>query len=190
MRRNALIGLISVIGISLLAALVLWGVTGTHESNTVPAVMTFHECTERYSVMESDPRRCRTPSGKVFVEQTEPDRQSAPVRITAPKRGARVNSPLVIRGRMPGTWFFEARATAAVRRTDGALLGTATLQAQENWMTEAPVPFRGTSTFSVADPTEAFVVIERANPSGSPEHAQRVRIPVTVVPGDNNERDR
>ena len=54
-------------------------------------------------------------------------------------------------------------------------------QAQGEWMTEGFVPFTADLSPSVAiPPGEATLIIEKANASGLPEHADAIRIPIRI----------
>lgn len=107
---------------------------------------------------------------------------SAPmVLVTTPVSGARVSSPLVVEGTAPGDWYFEAQFVAQLRGADGAPLAEAPARAQEDWMTEAPVPFRAEFTFNVRQETPATIVLQEDMPADN-AHPREVTIPVVLVP--------
>src|SRR5690606_22576276 len=110
------------------------------------------------------------------------DSASGPmVLVTAPASGARVSSPLVVEGTAPGDWYFEAQFVGQLRGADGALLAEAPARAQEDWMTEAPVPYRAEFTFSVTQETPATIVLQEDMPADN-ANPREVSIPVVLVP--------
>ncbi|HVK80896.1 MAG TPA: Gmad2 immunoglobulin-like domain-containing protein, partial [Verrucomicrobiae bacterium] len=82
------------------------------------------------------------------------------VNVAAPLADARVTSPLVVEGTARGDWYFEAQFPLQLRAADGAILAEAPARAQSDWMTEAPVPFRGELTFNVTRETPATLVLQ------------------------------
>jgi hypothetical protein len=103
------------------------------------------------------------------------------VLVTTPASGARVTSPLVIEGTAPGDWYFEAQFVGQLRGADGTLLAEAPARAQEDWMTEAPVPYRAEFTFSVTQETPATIVLQEDMPADN-TNPREVTIPVVLVP--------
>ncbi|MEK7183054.1 MAG: Gmad2 immunoglobulin-like domain-containing protein [Patescibacteria group bacterium] len=107
------------------------------------------------------------------------------IRVTSPQPYASVTSPLTITGEARGTWYFEATFPVRILDADGKELGASYAQAQDEWMTEEFVPFVSTLTFTTPSTETGLLVLEKDNPSGLPEHADEIRIPVTFV---KNER--
>jgi hypothetical protein len=95
--------------------------------------------------------------------------------------GARVTSPLVVEGAAPGDWYFEAQFAAKVVDADGALIAEGPARAQSDWMTEAPVRYRAELTFSVAQETQATLVLQEDMPADN-AHPREVAIPVVLLP--------
>lgn len=89
-----------------------------------------------------------------------------------------IASPFTARGEARGYWFFEASFPVRVFDEDGTELGVGIATAQSEWMTEEFVPFEVTVTFDAPSGQEGTVVFEKDNPSGLPEHADELRIPV------------
>jgi hypothetical protein len=89
-----------------------------------------------------------------------------------------IRSPLVIEGEARGTWFFEATFPVRLYDANGNLLGTTIAQAQADWMTDQFVPFRAELKFNLPTTTQGTLVLVKDNPSGLPEHADELRIPV------------
>lgn len=106
---------------------------------------------------------------------------AADISVETPAMNARVTTPLVATGAAPGGWYFEAIFPARLERLDGTVIVEAPAQAQSDWMTPNPVPFRAEMPFSVTRETSAILVLEEDNTRGDPEPRQ-ARIPVTLLP--------
>jgi hypothetical protein len=89
-----------------------------------------------------------------------------------------IESPLVISGEARGTWYFEASFPVKIFDDDNNLLGSVTAQAQSDWMTEDFVPFNALLVFSTSTTEKGTLVLQKDNPSGMPENADELRIPV------------
>lgn len=103
------------------------------------------------------------------------------INVTAPRADARVTSPLIVEGTAPGDWYFEAQFPLQLRTADGTLLAEAPARAQSDWMTEAPVPFRGELTFRVTQDTPATLVLQEDMP-GEGATPREIMIPVVLAP--------
>jgi hypothetical protein len=103
-----------------------------------------------------------------------PDR----IELRAPLPDAIVQSPLVIEGRARGNWFFEASFPVYLLSAEGDTLAVRPAQAAGEWMTEAFVPFKVTLAFTPPASATGTLVLARDNPSGLPEHAAELRVPV------------
>jgi hypothetical protein len=99
--------------------------------------------------------------------------------LDVPLSGAKVGSPLVVQGRARGGWYFEASFPVKIYDASGKLLGSTPAQAQGDWMTSEYVPFKATLTFSKPTTATGRIVLEKDNPSGLPENANELSIPVT-----------
>lgn len=101
------------------------------------------------------------------------------VLISSPQSGQVITSPLLVQGKISGTWFFEASLPIKLVDNEGGILATSYAMAEGDWMTEAPVFFSGVLDFSVpVDLESGYLVISKDNPSGLPENDGSVRMPV------------
>ena len=100
------------------------------------------------------------------------------IRVSEPAPNSAVRSPLTVRGQARGTWYFEASFPVKLLDANGRILAQAPAQAQGEWMTENFVPFSVTLTFQVPPPGPGTLVLEKDNPTGLPEHAAELRIPL------------
>lgn len=97
------------------------------------------------------------------------------VVLDEPRPGDRISSPLTVRGRARGTWFFEASFPVVLTDWDGRIIAQVPAQATDEWMTTDFVPFEATLNFTVpAGPGDGtnrgFLILRKDNPSGLPEH--------------------
>jgi hypothetical protein len=145
-----------------------------------PVINSFEECLGAgYPIMESYPRQCKTPEGQTFVEDIGNALEKADlIRVDEPSPNDLVQNPLTVTGEARGYWFFEASFPVKMLDDKGNLLGTAVAQAQSDWMTEDFVPFSATLEFGVPTTLKGKLVLEKDNPSGLPENADELRIPV------------
>lgn len=83
-------------------------------------------------------------------------------------------SPVTIKGRAKGNWFFEASAPVNIVNWDGLIIGQGyvTVDQGYDWMTTDMVPFTGTITY---DATQlgaykyGWIIMKKDNPSGEPQ---------------------
>jgi hypothetical protein len=94
------------------------------------------------------------------------------------KSGDTIKSPLQITGEAKGTWYFEASFPIKIYDANGVLLGSTPAQAQSDWMTENFVPFKVTLSFATSTTQTGTLVLEKDNPSGLLQNADRIEIPV------------
>lgn len=101
------------------------------------------------------------------------------IRLTAPAPGALVASPLRVAGEARGPWFFEASFPIRLLDPEGREIAVGHAQAQGEWMTEKFVPFGATLQFRApVSGSAGTLVLEKDNPSGLPENADELRVPV------------
>lgn len=111
------------------------------------------------------------------------------INVINPMPNEVVDSPLVVTGEARGTWYFEGVFSLVLTNWDGEIIGEVNAEAQESWMTEDFVPFEATITFdspySAGDPEfmqNGALILQKANPSGLPENADALEIPVMFNP--------
>ncbi len=129
---------------------------------------------------------CSPPQQQAPAPETPPVAETAEasgVIVNGIAAGARVTSPLVVEGTAPGDWYFEAQFVGQLRGADGAMLAEAPARAQQDWMTEAPVPYRAEFTFAVTQDTPATIVLQEDMPADN-AHPREVTIPVVLVPAN------
>ena len=154
-----------------------------------PEVLSFEDCAlAGYPVMESYPRRCATPDGRIFAEELpapEPEYVNASaddIVVTNPTPGAVTGKPILVMGQARGPWFFEASFPVEVRDASGTVIanGYAEPANGADWMTEEFVPFSGTIEIPEDFIGEATLVLKNSNASGLPERDRSVSFPITI----------
>lgn len=147
----------------------------------VPEITSFAECAAAgFPVMESYPRQCRTHNGQTFREDIGNELEKDDfIRVSAPRPNTAVKNPLNIEGMARGSWFFEASFPVKLLDASGVEIGRGHAQAKKNWMTAEFVPFEATLTFVTPASGSGTLLLEKDNPSGLPEHADELRMPVT-----------
>ena len=142
-------------------------------------INSFDDClTAGSPAMESYPRQCRW-GNKIFVEDIGDELEKIDlIRVDSPKPNQTVESPLQITGQARGYWFFEASFPVKLVAEDGEILAMGIAQAQTDWMTEDFVAFELELTFDPANQKSGTLILERDNPSGLPENADELQIPV------------
>ena len=121
-----------------------------------------------------------TPKTSVVPDTGNAAEKADIIRVTAPKPNDLVAGTLSITGEARGTWFFEASFPIRLVDQDGNDLAQTHAEAQGEWMTEDFVPFTATLTIpaNATDAQKGTLILEKDNPSGQPENAQELRVPV------------
>lgn len=83
-------------------------------------------------------------------------------------------SPIIIKGRARGPWFFEATAPVSVVNWDGLIIGEGYIQVDEGseWMTTEFVPFTGTISYDASQLgayKHGWIILKKSNASGEPQ---------------------
>lgn len=102
------------------------------------------------------------------------------IQVTTPVPGAMVPGTFTVTGKAVGGWYFEASFPYEVQNANGVKIAEGPVQAQGEWMTPEFVPF----TFQIKLPAsykgKATLILHNDNPSGLPENAASVSIPITI----------
>lgn len=105
--------------------------------------------------------------------------------VTAPVAGATTTSPLTVTGVAPNDWYFEAVFEAVLLDAQGNVLTEAPAQAQSDWTTPGPVPFRAELAYSVSTTQSGTVVLTEdqtgEGEDGDATPVREVRIPVVLT---------
>ncbi len=130
-------------------------------------------------VMESFPKQCRTEDGQLFVEDIGNAMEKIDlIRLDTPRPNQVITSPLKIEGEARGTWFFEGDFPVKLLDENGEVIAQHYVTARGEWMTEDFVQFSGELLFTAPETEFGRLVLEKDNPSGLPEHADALNVPV------------
>ncbi len=101
------------------------------------------------------------------------------VKVTLPGANDIITSPVSVVGTVTGGgWLFEASFPVKVLDGDGTVLGQSTAQAGSDWMSMGTVPFAAHITFKTPKFATGTILLQKDNPSGLPQNAGELRIPV------------
>lgn len=105
------------------------------------------------------------------------------IQIENPRANEIISSPLVIKGKAQGVWFFEASFPVVLTDWDGRIIAQSHATAQSDWMTEDFVAFEATLEFEKPAAIKGVVnrgalILKKDNPSGLAEHDDALEIPV------------
>lgn len=101
------------------------------------------------------------------------------VAVEIPAPGAVIESPLEIRGRARGSWFFEGDFPILLKDADGDIIARSFVTAADEWMTTDFVAFSGSLSFTKPTPgSRGTLVFVKDNPSDQAELDDSTAIPV------------
>ena len=112
------------------------------------------------------------------------------VIVETPKNGALVQSPLLVKGKARGNWFFEASFPIFIVDWDGKIIAQSHAEAvldpnnpESTWMTTEFVEFQGIIEFPRQNMPNDFlkrgaIIFHNDNPSGLPENDKALEIPI------------
>lgn len=112
------------------------------------------------------------------------ERDSDFIRVDTPKSDELITSPVILAGEARGFWFFEGSFSVFLFDDDGNELVRTSAGSLGEWMTEDFVPFEAVLEFQAPASLNGALVFAKANPSGLPEHADAVSLPVRFFASD------
>ena len=107
--------------------------------------------------------------------------------VDEPRPLETIASPLTVRGKARGLWYFEASFPIILTDWDGRIIAQWYATAQDEWMTTDFVPFEGklefeSPVFEGADKDHfsrrGYLIFRKDNPSGLSEHDDALEIPI------------
>jgi len=118
-----------------------------------------------------------------FVQKNEGEygvKNLPDIIVESPKENSRIQSPVMIRGKARGTWFFEASFPILLQDKERNTIIAGPARAEGEWMTDQYVPFSAEFIFSgTKNGEKGFLVFKKDNPSGLPEHDASTSISIT-----------
>jgi hypothetical protein len=106
------------------------------------------------------------------------------VEIKSPAANSTISGDFVIRGSMPGSWYFEANAQLRIIDASYQEIAIGSVQALSDWMTTQRVPFEVKMNTSTLNTTgKATIIISSENVQGDEDGARKVKkmeVPVVI----------
>lgn len=168
-----------IVGFAIVLAISLFSGYQYVKQNEISSINSFEECAKKFPVMESYPPRCQVPNGKSFTLNIGNELEYRDeFLLSNPRPNQKIISPLVVKGKAKGMWYFEGSFSGELFDQNGKLLGVVIITAQGEWMTEEFVPFEGKLQFDEPETATGKLIIKNANPSGMEENEKSVIIPV------------
>lgn len=102
--------------------------------------------------------------------------------LESPLTKEAIASPLIVKGKARGTWFFEGSFPITLVNWDGLIIGGGYATAQGEWMTTEYVPFEGTITFDRPDTQvsdRGWIILQKDNPTGDPKFDNALEVEIT-----------
>lgn len=158
----------------------------TEKSPETVKINSFKDCAEAGNpVMESYPRQCRA-GGQTFTEYIGNELEKTDlIVLDSPRPNQMVKSPLLIKGKARGFWFFEADFPVLLKDQNGSVIGRGIAIAGDEWMTEEFVPFTAEIEFRVSKKTDhGTLILQKDNPSDLPKNDDMLVVPVFFEQGD------
>ena len=118
-----------------------------------------------------------TPIGDV-LDKIKPAEKPDLIKVDSPLPNQEISSPLLVTGQARGYWFFEASFPVRLLDGNGKEIALKPAEAQDDWMTEEFVPFKAVLEFKMPSSDFGTLILEKDNPSGLPEKADELRMPV------------
>lgn len=172
--------IVAVIVLIVILVVGYFGFQRYQRAEEIKRISSFEQCVSAgFPVLESYPPRCATSDGRSFTQDIGNALKFADIiHISNPNPNQKITSPLTITGQAKGTWFFEATFPIELFDANNKSLGKSTATAQGEWMTEDFVSFTSELQFEKPATAKGKLIIKNANPSGLPENAKELIIPV------------
>ncbi len=143
-------------------------------------IANFQDClSARYEIMESWPRACQTPDGRIFAEdignQVE---KNDLIQVSEPQANQEISTPVLVKGQARGYWFFEASFPIEVQDSNKVTIATGIAQAKGEWMTNDFVPFETQIDFIRPLSKNGYLILKKDNPSGDPQNDDQLILPI------------
>lgn len=101
--------------------------------------------------------------------------------ILSPKANQEVRSPIEIKGKAKGNWFFEAVFPVKLKDESGNIIASGQARADGDWMSPDFVDFSAEITYDNSTTTgRAVLVFKNDNPSGDPKFDKFFYVPVIL----------
>lgn len=145
------------------------------------AASSFAECVALGNpVLESYPPQCRDESGNSFTQDIGNEMQMQDmIVIENPRPNQTIESPLMLKGRARGMYFFEGSFPVTLVDAQGNVLAEGFVTADGEWMTEDFVPFSGELTFEGQGDGKLLLRRNNPAPEEAPQNNATLEVPVS-----------
>lgn len=138
---------------------------------------------DQISALSAQLKKACQPTGQSSANPTCTDytytsSKNVSVSVFTPAKNATVTSPVAVVGEVPGNWSFEAQFPVQLKNSKGDTVAQATAHVLGNWQTTELVPFSVQLTYTTAESGSGTIVMQKDNPSGLPQNADSVSIPI------------
>jgi len=113
-----------------------------------------------------------------LAKVTTGSQSNASITVSYPLPNQVINSPLTITGQARGSWYFEGVFPIKLLDSSGNVLAQTQAHSQGEWTTNDFVAFTAQLTFTNPTGDTGTLVLEKDNPSGMPQNAGKITIPV------------
>lgn len=117
-----------------------------------------------------------------FVDSSKPRQPlSQLIRIENISENDTINSPVVIKGRARGPWFFEGQFPVELKDSNHKTITKNIAKAKSKWMTSEWVDFEASLDFNMSQNSKkGYIVLRRSNASGKAELDRSYTLPVIL----------
>ena len=118
-----------------------------------------------------------------LTPEAPPAQKDDLIMVSYPLPQGTVASPLVVKGKARGGWYFEGSFPVTLTDAQGNVLVESYATAQGEWMTSEYVPFTSTLKYTLptgSAPIKGFLILKKDNPSGEPQFDNSLTIPITL----------
>jgi len=130
---------------------------------------------EEVNTLETDDRKVQD-----WNPKDNPRPLDSVIQVTSPLPNATVQSPIKIRGKALGYFFFEAVMPVTLTDEDGNVLAEFYARAEDDWMTSGWVTFTSTINYDAPAGTKAWLRLENDDPSDGEGYQRAIIIPVVL----------
>ncbi|MCC7356186.1 MAG: hypothetical protein IT410_01045 [Candidatus Doudnabacteria bacterium] len=114
---------------------------------------------------------------KTDLESSVPQKDDL-IRVTSMKNNQVVDGSFTVTGEARGQWYFEGSFPVRIEDANGKVLGRVAAKAKGEWTTTEYVPFEVFVIFDKYQTSTGSIIFEKDNPSGLPENASELRVPI------------
>lgn len=100
------------------------------------------------------------------------------IQVESPRPNTEISSPIIIKGKARGTWFFEGSFPIKLLDDKNVVIANTIAKADGEWMTQNFVPFTAILPFSSSGAKKGKLILQKDNPSALPENEDFLEIPL------------